>query len=162
MFLVWLKATITLAGHCRLFRCWTPSTWCWSCEASEDQRLDELLQKGTQATSPAPLSSASTVRSLPHSPPHEASIDSFLFLFFFCQCHLACGILVAWPGIEPMPPTVEARSLNHWASRKSPEVLLSFGGKDKKAKMTHHPLPRKSLPFYLFLQTLNFLFSIGI
>ena len=46
--------------------------------------------------------------------------------------------------------------------QESPEVLLSFGGKDKKAKMTHHPLPRKSLPFYLFLQTLNFLFSIGI
>ena len=118
MFLVWLKATITLAGHCRLFRRWTPSTWCWSCEASEDQRLDELLQEGTQATSAAPLSFASTVGSLPHSPPHEASIDSFLFLFFFCQCHLACGILVAWPGIEPVSPTVEARSLNHWTSRK--------------------------------------------
>ena len=120
MFLVWLKATITLAGHCRLFRLWTPSTWCWSCEASEDQRLDELLQEGTQATSPAPLSSASTVRSLPHSPPHEASIDSFLFLFFFCQCHSACGILVAWPGIEPMSPAVEARSPNQWAAREYP------------------------------------------
>ena len=28
------------------------------------------------------------------------------------------GILVAWPGIEPMPPEVEARSLNHRTARE--------------------------------------------
>ena len=34
--------------------------------------------------------------------------------FFFFFCHMACGILVPWPGIEPMPPTLEAWRLNHW------------------------------------------------
>ena len=36
---------------------------------------------------------------------------------------MACGILVPWPGIELMPPVLEARSLNHWTARK---VLPSF------------------------------------
>ena len=28
-------------------------------------------------------------------------------LFFFWLCHMACGILVYWPGIEPMSPAEE-------------------------------------------------------
>ena len=32
----------------------------------------------------------------------------------------ACGILVPWPGIEPMPPAVDAQSLNHWTAREVP------------------------------------------
>ena len=37
----------------------------------------------------------------------------FSVLFCFCFCFLAapCGILVPWPGIEPVPPAVEAQSL---------------------------------------------------
>ena len=31
----------------------------------------------------------------------------------------ACGILLPWPGIEPVAPAVEAWSLNHWTARKS-------------------------------------------
>ena len=38
----------------------------------------------------------------------------FEFLSFFLVTHMACGILVPWLGIEPMPPAVEAQSLNHW------------------------------------------------
>ena len=34
--------------------------------------------------------------------------------FFFFFCHMGCGILVPWPGLEPMPPALEAWSLNHW------------------------------------------------
>ena len=31
-----------------------------------------------------------------------------------------------WPGIEPVPPAVEARSLNHWTAREVPgETLLT-------------------------------------
>ena len=30
------------------------------------------------------------------------------FFFFLCLQHTACGILVPWLGIEPMPPAVEA------------------------------------------------------
>ena len=34
------------------------------------------------------------------------------------------GILVRWPGIEPLPPTLGAQSLNHWTTRKVPLQLL--------------------------------------
>ena len=33
---------------------------------------------------------------------------------------VACGILVPRPGIKPVPPAVEAQSLNHWTSREVP------------------------------------------
>ena len=35
-------------------------------------------------------------------------------------CSVAYGILVPWPGIEPMPPAVEVQSLNHWTSKEVP------------------------------------------
>ena len=37
---------------------------------------------------------------------------------------MACGILVPWQGIEPAPPTVEARSPNHWTAREVPPLLI--------------------------------------
>ena len=35
-----------------------------------------------------------------------------------------CGreILVLPPGIEPVPPAVEAQSLNHWTSKEVPNM----------------------------------------
>ena len=36
----------------------------------------------------------------------------------------ACRILVPQPGIEPVPPAVEARSLNHWTAREVPIGLF--------------------------------------
>ena len=30
---------------------------------------------------------------------------------------MACGILVPWPGIEPVPSSAEARNPNHWTAR---------------------------------------------
>ena len=38
---------------------------------------------------------------------------------------MACGILVPQPGIEPVPPAVEARSLNHWTAREVPTVTFN-------------------------------------
>ena len=38
-------------------------------------------------------------------------------LFFFRLCHEARTALVTQPGIEPVPPAVEGRSLNHWTMR---------------------------------------------
>ena len=35
----------------------------------------------------------------------------------------ACGILVPQPGIEPMPPALEAQSLNHWSAREVPHFV---------------------------------------
>ena len=33
---------------------------------------------------------------------------------------MACGILVPRPGIEPLPPAMEAQTLNHWTTREFP------------------------------------------
>ena len=44
---------------------------------------------------------------------------SFFFFFFWPLC-MACGILVAGPGIKPAPPAVEAQSLNPWTTREVP------------------------------------------
>ena len=38
--------------------------------------------------------------------------------------HTACRILVLRPGMEPVPPPVEARSLNLWTARKSHYTIL--------------------------------------
>ena len=45
-----------------------------------------------------------------------------LFVFNFLAYHAACGILVPQPGIEPRPPAVEARSLNHWTTGEIPRA----------------------------------------
>ena len=41
-------------------------------------------------------------------------------LFTFWLHHAAFGILVLQPEIEPVPPAVEAQSLNHWTAREVP------------------------------------------
>ena len=47
------------------------------------------------------------------------------FFFFY---HMACAILVPWPGIEPASPALEAQCLNHWTTREVPksQFLLVF------------------------------------
>ena len=37
---------------------------------------------------------------------------------------VACRILAPRPGIEPVPPAVEAQSLNHWTTREVPVQWL--------------------------------------
>ena len=44
---------------------------------------------------------------------------------FFWPCREARGILVPRPGIEPAPPALEARSLNHWTTREVPVMIFS-------------------------------------
>ena len=39
---------------------------------------------------------------------------------------MACGILVPEPGIESVPPAVEAQSLNHWTATEVPYPLILF------------------------------------
>ena len=56
------------------------------------------------------------------------SVQNFLiFLFVYILCinyfcpHLKThGILALQPGIEPVPPALEVRSLNHWTAREVP------------------------------------------
>ena len=38
----------------------------------------------------------------------------------FWPHHISHGTLVTQPGIEPLPPALEAWSLNHWTTRKVP------------------------------------------
>ena len=56
-----------------------------------------------------------------------------LFLFILCCylfClfgHVACGILVPWPGMEPIPTTVDMQSFNCWTTREiNPCLFFSF------------------------------------
>ena len=49
----------------------------------------------------------------------------FLDFFFFLPGFMAYGILVPWPGIEPMCPALEAWSLNHWTTREVPSWILN-------------------------------------
>ena len=41
--------------------------------------------------------------------------------FFFWPHHVACKILVSWPGIEPTPSEVKVESLNHQITREFPK-----------------------------------------
>ena len=49
-------------------------------------------------------------------------ISSCLFVLFWLH-YMACGISVSWPGIEPVPPAVEAWSSNHWTTREFPYLI---------------------------------------
>ena len=51
---------------------------------------------------------------------HEQGGYYLVFIF------LACGILVPWPGIEPVAPAVEAQSPNHWTAREVPRVDITI------------------------------------
>ena len=42
------------------------------------------------------------------------------FIYLFRPCHVACGILVPQPGIEPVSPAMEAWSPNHWTAGEFP------------------------------------------
>ena len=46
---------------------------------------------------------------------HFQGSEDLIFFFFG---GVAFGILIPRPGIKPMPPAVEARSLNHWTTRE--------------------------------------------
>ena len=51
-------------------------------------------------------------------------MNSFYFIHLnFWPCCIAHGILVPWPGIKPVSPTLGVQSLNHWTTR---EVLDMF------------------------------------
>ena len=72
---------------------------------------------------------------------------SFIF-FFFLLGRAACGILVPRPGIEPMAPAVEARSLNRWTAR---DVLLNICLKCIPPQIVA-PSPNKSVSNHALLQ----------
>ena len=52
---------------------------------------------------------------------------SFFQLSLFWLCSVACRILVPQPGIKPVTPAVEAKSLNHWTAREVPSYIPFWG-----------------------------------
>ena len=59
----------------------------------------------------------------------------YVHFFFPSVCHMACGILVLQPGVKPMPPAVEAWSVNPWTTREVPESMsTSFKGQERHVK----------------------------
>jgi len=46
-------------------------------------------------------------------------MSSIIYFIFLLSGQATCEILVPQPGIEPVPPTMEARILNHWTTAKS-------------------------------------------
>ena len=44
----------------------------------------------------------------------------YLLIFYFFGHAAACRILVPRPGMDAVPPVVEAQSLNHWTTREVP------------------------------------------
>ena len=50
---------------------------------------------------------------------HQREPVLYWHFFFF---HKTCYILLPQLGMEPMPPAVEAQSLNHWTTREVPRT----------------------------------------
>ena len=55
-----------------------------------------------------------------------AFVSKFILFIYFWLCHTACRILVPWPGIKPMPPTMEAWIHNHRTARVCPNITWFF------------------------------------
>ena len=45
-------------------------------------------------------------------------------LYLFLCCQVACGILVPWPGIQPIVFALEVRNLNHGMARQVPSTYF--------------------------------------
>ena len=58
--------------------------------------------------------------------------------FYFLSWHMACRILVPWPGIEPRSTTVKALGPNHWTPREVP-VFLKLWKDVKNFPSLHSP-----------------------
>ena len=57
--------------------------------------------------------------------------------WLLCAAH---GVLVPWPGSEPIAPAVEAWSLNHWTTREVPKgTSLEAGFNILKICMFYDP-----------------------
>ena len=46
--------------------------------------------------------------------------------FAFWPHHVAYGILIPWPGIEPVTPALEAQNLNHWTIKEVPLLVITI------------------------------------
>ena len=49
---------------------------------------------------------------------HQDTWVIYLCFLIFWPCHMACGILLPRPGMEPIPPAVAAWSLNRQTTKE--------------------------------------------
>ena len=61
---------------------------------------------------------------------YSSSKSSFFIIYLFSS-RMACGILVTWPGIKPVPLASEAWNLNHWSAREVPSLSFYVLGSAK-------------------------------
>ena len=47
-------------------------------------------------------------------------------VYIYMYLAAPCWILVPQPGIEPLPPAVEAQRLNHWTTRDVPVQQILY------------------------------------
>ena len=64
------------------------------------------------------------------------SIIFVSFLLFF-GCSAACGTLVSWPGIEPIPPALEVWNCGPWTTGEVP-ALCCFSVVQVRFNMRHY------------------------
>ena len=104
------------AGRALWFRSWGPRFW------NQRHHLSLLEER----PSPSDLISLN-LRGLINKT--KMCLSHWVFLFFTFWLHSeTSGILVVWPGMEPAPPALEARSLNHWTAREVPGAPFCFLG----------------------------------
>ena len=100
-----------------------------------------------------------TLFSMLHSPNFVLKIHKYNFILFYFWPHCtACGILVPWPGIEPMPSVVKVLSPYHWTTREFPILFLknsisflllfhlNLWSREGKAEQDHSLMPPAFLP----------------
>lgn len=56
----------------------------------------------------------------------KISLLLFVLFCFVFGCGVTCGILLPWPGIQPVSPTLEARSPNHWTPREVSNACSAY------------------------------------
>ena len=74
----------------------------------------------------------------------------FLFFFFWLPGILDVGILVPWPGIEPVPSAVDVGSLNRGTAREvSFPLFLFFLGLELRAASVDGRLTGRKPPWFI-------------
>ena len=68
----------------------------------------------------SPLAPSPLPSDLPYMITKASKLIFLLLLFFFFFWPLGCGILILWPEIEPVLPSVEVWSHNHQSAREVP------------------------------------------
>ena len=91
----------------------------------------------------------------------EFMLCHYLFIFFWPH-HAACWILVPWPGIKPVPPALEVRSLNHWTQGSPQEFMLWYRHSFSSLRLRCSTFPISFWRKHSYLSRLNWVSSSGV